>query len=131
METINELFKNPAITGLLGACLGLLASLATVIINRKTAIDMKARDEAFQRLKLAIDAGLEDHRYRSDLATKRADKSGSTATIYPSVFSILYSLKMHDLIRDNLTDAKLESELLRIQKEMKAMQKNYEEAAKK
>jgi hypothetical protein len=130
MEIVSELFKNPAFTGFLGTILGALSTLITVLINRKTAIDMKERDEAFQRLKLAIDAGLEDHKFSSNLAIKRADQNHSTATLYPSVFSILHTLKIHDLLRKPSTE-QLEIELLRIQKEMRSMQKNYESADEK
>lgn len=131
MEVVSELFKNPAFTGFLGTILGALSALITVLINRKTAIDMKERDEAFQRLKLAIDAGLEDHKFYSNLAIKRADQNHSTATLYPSVFSILHTLKIHDLLRKAPSSEQLEIELLQIQKEMRSMQKNYELADEK
>ncbi len=122
MSIVNEIFSNPAATGFIGTILG---SSISVLINRKTALDLRQKEENFQRLKLAVDAGIEDHRYYSDLSIRVADKTGAKTTIYPSVFSILQTKKIHDLLRKELSDTDLVASLSAIQKEMTAIQKAF------
>ncbi len=123
MEIIREIFSNPVATGFLGTILG---SIISAIINRKTAFQLKHQDEDYKRLKFAIDAGLQDHKYYSDLAMRQADKTTATISLYPSIFSILYSLKIHDLLRKKFPDADFVAQLSEIQKEMRIMQKAFE-----
>ncbi len=108
-----------AISGFLGALIGSLASIATLLIKERYQYKREKDQYRREMKKLAIGMAMEDYKFR---ITNESEK------VRPAAAPILlaYHAKMIELLNDDRLNPENADELLKVQMEMhKALYKNY------